>query len=200
MALLLGRRSLIAAAPAALAGCTLAGCTLATSSYPYPPLRPVAAVDLARYYGQYYITAHIPYFAEAGYVGAYVDYSSHQGGGINDVYYAHSKTFDGKLIRFPAVDYVVPGTGNARWRVTKFDALIGLPYVIIYLAPDYSVSLVGFPNRSLGWIFSRSKTMSDAEYRFYLSQFAAQGYDPGKFRRVPQTTEEIGQPGYDPVA
>ncbi len=191
MALLLGRRLLIAAAPAALAGCTLA-----TSSYPYPKLRPVASVDLARYYGRYYITAHIPYFAEAGYVGAYVDYSPHQGGGINDVYYAHAKTFDGKLIRFPAVDYVVPGTGNARWRVTKFDALIGVPYVIIYVTPDYSVSLVGFPNRSLGWIFSRDKVMSEADYRFYLSQFAAQGYDASRFRRVPQTPSEIGQLEY----
>jgi apolipoprotein D and lipocalin family protein len=196
LALLLGRRSLIAMAPAALAGCTLA-----TSSYPYPKLRPVASVDLARYYGRYYITAHIPYFAEVGYVGAYVDYSSHNpaggaSGGINDVYYAHKKTFSGKLIRFPAVDYVLPGTGNARWRVTKFDALIGVPYVIIYVAPDYSVSLVGFPNRSLGWIFSRDKTMSEADYRFYLSKFAAQGYDISRFRRVPQTPEEIGRPEY----
>ena len=192
MAVLLGRRTLLAAAPAALAGCTLD-----SSSYPYPKLRPVASVDLARYYGRYYITAHIPYFAEAGYVGAYVDYSPHRGGGINDIYYAHAKTFNGKLTRFPAVDYVIPNTGSARWRVTKFDALIGVPYEIIYLTPDYSVSLVGFPNRRLGWIFSRSKTMNEAEYRFYLRQFASQGYDISRFRRVPQLPDEIGQRGYE---
>jgi hypothetical protein len=38
--------------------------------------------------------------------------------------------------------------------------------------------------------------MDDATYRSLLRKFAADGYDIGKFRRVPQHPEQIDKPGF----
>jgi apolipoprotein D and lipocalin family protein len=56
--------------------------------------------------------------------------------------------------------------------------------------------LVGYPGRSYGWILSRSPGMDEATYQALLARFGEQGYDVSRFRRVPQTPEQIGQPGY----
>lgn len=189
----LARRTLLAATPA-----LLAGCTFATSSYPFKPLRH-ASVDLDRFMGRWYIIGHIPYVAEAGYVGASATYSPHPGGGINDTYHAYPKSFDAKPFTFTSIDYVQPNTNNAVWRVTLLGGLIGVPYVIMHVEEDYSAFMAGFPNRSLGWIFARDKRMDEATYHAMLQRFYEQGYDARKFRRVPQFPEQIGKPGFERV-
>lgn len=189
----LARRSLLAAAPL-----LLAGCTLDTSSYPYPKLRH-ASVDLPRFMGRWYIIGHIPYFAEAGYVGSYAVYTPHRGGGIDDQYNGYPKRFGAKLFQFTTIDEVEPGTDNAIWRVTLLDGAIGVPYVIMHVEPDYSAFMAGFPDRSLGWIFARSKTMDPALYQAMLERFYRQGYDARRFRKVAQVPGQLGQPGFEPV-
>lgn len=191
----LGRRSLLAATPA-----ILAGCTLQTSSYPFPPLRH-ASVDLPRFMGRWYIIGHIPYFAEAGYVGSYAVYSPHDGNpnAINDQYNGYPKSFDAKLFQFTSIDDVQPDTDNAIWRVTLLNGAIGVPYVIMHIEPDYSVFIAGYPNRSLGWIFAREKSISPALYHAMLERFYHQGYNARQFRMVAQYPDQIGKPGFDTV-
>lgn len=188
-----GRRVLLAATPS-----LLAGCTFATSSYPYPPLRH-ASVDLDRFMGRWYIIGHIPYAAEAGYVGASATYAPHPGGGISDTYRAYPKRFDAKPFTFTSIDYVQPNTDDAVWRVTLLGGLVGVPYVIMHVEPDHSAFMAGFPNRSLGWIFARRKRLDPATYQAMLARFYQQDYDARKFRRVPQFPEQIGKPGFVPI-
>jgi apolipoprotein D and lipocalin family protein len=188
-ALVAGRRRFIAAGPLALAACATGGPSDAGT------LRLQASVDLDRYYGRWYIIANVPYYFERGNVGSYVEYSPRPDGGINDVYYAHSGTFAAPLSRTAGRAYVVKGTGNALWRVTFFWPIY-VSYPIIYVDPGYSVALVAYPDRSLGWIFARAPAMDDATYRQMLGRFALQEYNIAAFRRVPQTAAEIGLPGY----
>lgn len=189
----LARRTLLAATPA-----LLAGCTFDTSSYPLPPLRH-ATVDLDRFMGRWYIIGHIPYFAEAGYVGSSAVYTRRRDGAIDDQYNGYPKSFDAKLFRFTSVDEVEPGTQNGVWRVTLLNGMVGVPYVIMHVEPDYSIFLGGFPNRSLGWIFARDKRMDAQRYRAMLGRFYQQGYDARRFRRVAQFPGQIGKPGFEPV-
>jgi apolipoprotein D and lipocalin family protein len=162
---------------AAMAGCATAG--------ERPPLVLAKNVDLERYFGRWYIIANIPYFAERGNVGAYVEYARRPDGQISDVYIAHEDGFASPPTRTEGRGYVVPGNGNALWRVT-FLWPIYVSYPILYVDDGYKVALVGYPDRSLGWVFSREREMDEGTYRAMLQRFAAQGYDISQFVRVPQ--------------
>ncbi len=193
------RRVLSHGVPLLAAPALLSACTFATSSYPQPPLRPNAAIDLNRYYGKWYIIAHIPYFAEAGYVGAYATYTPRPAGGIIDAYHGYKDSFSAKLFRFASIDYVEPHSGNAIWRVTVLGGAIGVPYVIFDVNADYTIALTGLPNRSLGWVFARSNRMDDATYQAKLETFYYHGFDARQFRRIPQIPAQIGQPGFEKI-
>jgi len=167
----------------------LAGCT-----NDQPPLTLARQVDLDRYTGRWYIIANIPYFAERGNVGSFFDVSFPDGK-VLDVYSGRSKTFEAPLKTFVMKGYVVADTGNARWRESPFWPVY-LSYLILWADPNYQYALVGYPGRAYGWVLSRSQRMDEATYQALLARFGEQGYDISRFRRVPQTPEQIGQPGY----
>jgi apolipoprotein D and lipocalin family protein len=168
----------------------LAGCTTNDQS----PLTLAKQVDLDRYAGRWYIVANIPYFAERGNVGSVFDVSF-PNGKVLDVYSGRDKTFDAPPKSFTMNGYVVPNTGNARWRESPFWPVY-LSYLILWVDRDYQSALVGYPGRGYGWILSRSAEMNDANYQALLARFGEKGYDTSLFRRVPQTPEQIGQSGY----
>jgi apolipoprotein D and lipocalin family protein len=174
----------------ALALCLLAGCTSDPA-----PLMLAVDVDLSRYAGRWYVIANIPYFAENGNVGSYFDISFQAGDKLIDVYNAHPKTFDAPLKTFTMNGYVVPGTGNARWRESPFWPLY-LSYLILHVDPNYQTALVGYPGRGYGWVLARTPGIDAAAYQSLLDRLKDQGYDTGRFRRVPQTPEQIGNPGF----
>jgi apolipoprotein D and lipocalin family protein len=159
-----------------------------------PPLVLQPSVDLQRYSGRWYIIANIPYFAERGEVGSYFDVSFPDGQ-VRDVYNGHDKSFDAPVWTFTMGGYVVPGTGNARWRESPFWPIY-LSYLILYVDPDYRTALVGYPGRGYGWVLSRAPRMDEADYQALLARIAAEGYDTALFQRVPQFPNEIGKPGF----
>ena len=65
------RMELTSAALVSLLGLGL----LAACSSESPPLTLAPDVDLSRYAGRWYVITNIPYFAERGNVGAYVEYA-----------------------------------------------------------------------------------------------------------------------------
>jgi apolipoprotein D and lipocalin family protein len=159
------------------------------------PLTLARDIDLDRYAGRWYVIANIPYFAEKGNVGSYFDVSFQPGGSLKDVYTARPKDFSAPPTSFTMGGYVVPGTGNARWRETPFWPLY-LSYLILYVDPDYQTALVGYPGRGYGWIFARKPVIEDATYESLLNRLHDLGYDTSLFRRVPQTPAQIGNPGF----
>ena len=170
-------------------------CVLAACSSKSAPLTLAPSVDLSRYAGRWYVIANIPYFAEKGNVGSYFDITFGPADKLTDVYNAHPKTFDAPLKTFTLKGYVVPGTGNARWRESPFWPLY-LSYLILYVDPDYQTALVGYPGRGYGWVFARKPVIDEATYQSLLSRMKDQGYNIGQFRRVPQTADQIGAPGF----
>ena len=65
-----------------------------------------------------------------------------------------------------------------------------LSYLILYVAPDYSTALVGYPGHGYGWVLSRQRRMDAKTYQALLDRFAAAGYDVAKFRRIPQIPDQ----------
>jgi apolipoprotein D and lipocalin family protein len=159
------------------------------------PLSLAPDVDLQRYAGHWFIIANIPYFAEHGNVASYFDISFQPDGKLTDLYTARDHDFAAPAKTFTMKGYVVPDTGNARWRESPFWPLY-LSYLILYVDPDYRTALVGYPGRGYGWVLSRDPVMDDATYQALLRRFQAQGYDITLFRKVPQEPGQIGKPGF----
>src|SRR5260370_5787516 len=120
----------------------LPGCVTVPRSPDTAPTQLAANVDLDRYMGKWYIIANIPYFAEKGKVASYFDIKK-ENGTLLDIYVGQD-TFYSKPGTFTMRDYVVPNTGNARWRETP-RALVYFSYLIVYVDPDYKTALVGYP-------------------------------------------------------
>ena len=86
-----------------------------------------------------------------------------------------------------AVARVVNTKTNAEWRV-QFLWPFEAPFLVIDLSPDYRFTTIGYPNRDLIWIMSRSPEMSESDYARALESAKAQGYDISRIVKVPQPT------------
>jgi apolipoprotein D and lipocalin family protein len=182
----------------ALIGFTLMTACAETPKNPNPradaPLT-YAKVDLPKYMGQWYIVANIPYFLEKDLVASKTKYTLRPDGKVVENFAALKGGFDGELKEYEFVDTPDPDKNNAYWSVRLFWPVY-VSQQTIYVDDDYQYTLIGYKDKSLGWIFARTPDISDAKYQELLKRFAAEGYDTSKFRRVPQHREQIGQPGF----
>ncbi len=157
-----------------------------------PPLKPVANVDLPRYMGDWYVIANIPYFAEKDCYDSIESYALRPDGKINNWFRCRKGSFDAPMKqKATAVATVEDENSKAVWTV-HFFKIIGVKYVILDLDPNYQWVAVGHPSRRYGWIMARTKTLDAAIYQRILQDLTAQGYDPAKFQRVPQSQSAAG--------
>ncbi len=162
------------------------------------PLRPLplaSRVDLDAMQGGWYIVATIPNRFERGMVAPYDVYSRRTDGGIQENFSLRRGCFAAGVRHYTVRDTMVPGSNNASWRVHLFWP-IRLPFLVLYTDPAYRYVMFGENNRSLGWVFSRTPTIDDADYQALLDRFALLGYDTMRFRKVIQLPEQIGMPGF----
>lgn len=161
----------------------------ARSQSPEPP------VDMQRMYGGWYMIATLPNSFERGMVAPYDVYSRRPDGDIQEDFTFRPGGFSAPQRHFTVHDWVTPDTSNRRWRVQVFWP-IDLPFVVLYVDPDYRYVIFGEDDRKLGWIYSRSRTIPPADYEALLGQFRRLGYDPSRLVKFIQTPEQIGKPGY----
>ncbi|HZO52744.1 MAG TPA: lipocalin family protein, partial [Bryobacteraceae bacterium] len=103
--------------------------------------------------------------------------------------------FDSKEHHYVVRIDVLPNTRNADWRVRPI-WLVQLPFQVVYVDPQYRYVLFGEQNRNWGWVYSRTRDVTEEDYQSLLARFRAVGYDSTRFRRVVQVPEQIGQPGF----
>ncbi len=187
---MLPRFRLLAAALAALAlpACTHSPRSPMASS---PPLRTVSHVDLPRYMGDWRVIANIPYFAERGNVDSVETYQLRPDGTIDNRFAFRKHSFDAPLKSMAFTAEVKNPQTNAEWRV-RFLPFFKVAYLILDLDPAYQWVAVGHPSRKYGWIMARAKTLPEETYQGILQRLRAQGYDPAKFAKVPQTRAQLG--------
>ena len=150
------------------------------------PLRTVAHVDLPRYMGDWYVIANIPYFAEKDCFDSVESYALRPDGDIDNWFTCRKKSFEAPMKRKAnALATVTDKTTNATWSV-RFFKIISVKYLILDLDPNYQWVAVGHPSRRYGWIMARTKTLPDSTYQDILRRLGEQGYDTGKFKKVPQ--------------
>jgi apolipoprotein D and lipocalin family protein len=158
------------------------------------PLSP-PKVDMERMYGGWYMIATLPNWFEKGIVAPYDVYSKRPDGDLQEDFTFRPGGFAAPLKHFTVRDWVLPNTNNAHWRVQVFWPL-DLPFLVLWVDPEYRYVIFGEDDRKLGWIFSRTQDIPEADYLDLLRRFDALGYDRDKLVKFVQRPEQIGMPGY----
>jgi apolipoprotein D and lipocalin family protein len=153
------------------------------------PLTTAAHVDLERFAGTWNEIARLPDRHEKGcHSGITVTYAMTDDG-LRVLNRCNRK--DGSIRRSFGRAEIVPGTGNARLKVSYAPKILDLlPFVwsdlhIIHVADDYSSAVLGTPNRNHLWLIAREKRTSDEVRAAFLTKAQAQGFDTSKLIYCP---------------
>jgi apolipoprotein D and lipocalin family protein len=161
--------------------------TSGTGSYAHdlPPIEPVAALDLPRFMGKWYVIASIPTRFEKNAYNAVETYQLRPDGNVDTMFRFRDSAFDTPIKTIRSTGYVKGGTGDAVWGVQVFWP-IKAQYIVAYLKDDYSQTIVARDARDYTWIMARTPTIAPADYDALLSRVVNLGYPPAEIRKVPQ--------------
>jgi apolipoprotein D and lipocalin family protein len=163
---------------------TLTGC----QNMSQPPIALADKVDLPRFMGDWYVIANIPTFVEKGAHNAIESYRLDPDGTVATTFTFRADSFDGPLKTYHPRGFVEPGSGNAVWGMQFIWPFKG-DFRIVYLAPDYSQTVIGRQKRDYVWIMARTPSIPEDDYQGILAFLAGQGYDTARIQRVPQQWE-----------
>lgn len=149
----------------------------ATTSRPLPI---AAKVDLAKYAGKWFEIARLPNAFQRDDSRATAEYALQVDGSMavrntEQRPDGTKKTIEGRAV-------AVPASNDARLRV-KFGGLAALApvptagnYWIIALEPDYSLALVGTPDRRFLWLLGRTPTIPPKKLAAYVARARGLGF------------------------
>ncbi|MBU6260625.1 MAG: lipocalin family protein [Burkholderiales bacterium] len=182
-----GAVPLLALATVLAAALAAARVAMAARTAAAPPVRSVAAVDLARYSGRWYEIASFPMFFERHCVAdVTADYEPAADGNLT--VRNRCRTASGHDAASGRAR-VVPGHGNSRLEVSFFWPFEA-DYWILGLDPAYRWAVVGDPNRKYLWILARTPQLPAAQQEAALAVARAQGYDLTRLHMTPQTAAQ----------
>ena len=164
----------------------LTGCATTTVR---APLETVEKVDLERFMGAWYVIACIPTFIETEAYNAIEDYQLEPDGTIATTFTFNKGGFDGPLKRYTPRGFVVDRETNSTWGM-QFIWPFKSEYLITYVAPDYSQTVISRSKRDHAWIMARTPQIPEADFQRLLKELSDQGYDLTKLRKVPQRWSE----------
>jgi apolipoprotein D and lipocalin family protein len=163
----------------------LSGALLSACATSQPEMATVESVDLERFMGSWYVIANIPTVLEKNAYYAVETYSLNDDGTIDTVFTFQKGGFDGKPKRYNPKGFVRDTGTNALWGM-QFVWPIKADYRIVFLAEDYSKTVIARKKRDFIWIMARTPTIGDDEYQALLALAAELGYDTSQILPVPQ--------------
>lgn len=157
-----------------------------------PPIPPVPQLDLPRFMGTWYLVGGMPTPFERTAWNAVQTYTLRRDGSILTTLTFNQGGADGPRKHIEAPARVRPGTGNAVWDVRVFGPFTS-QYKVAWLREDYGLMLVARDARDYAWVFARTPTVPAAELEAARRRLLDWGYDPGKWRYVPQVAGHATQ-------
>ena len=151
---------------------------------PKAPLPTVAAVDLPRFMGNWYVIASIPTFLEKRAYNAVESYRQQADGTIATTFSFRKGSFSGPLKTMKPRGWVRDAS-NAVWGM-QFLWPIKAEYLIAYVNDDYTETIIARSARDYVWIMARTPVMAPGEYQRLAAMVEKLGYEPAKLRLVPQ--------------
>ncbi len=152
----------------------------------------VSSVDLTRYAGKWYEIARLPNRFQKDCTGEVsATYSPLEAGRLKVVNECRK---NGGIVRAEGVARLAVKDGsNSKLKVRFAPSWLSwVPFVwgdywVIELAPDYSYSVVGTPDRKYLWILSRSPQMDEGTYKRLIERAEAQGFDSARLLKTRQS-------------
>lgn len=142
-------------------------------------LTTVEKVDIDRYLGRWYEIARLPNSFEKNCEGVTADYSRRDDGLIRVVNTCRKGATDGKVKTAKGRARIVDETSGSKLEVSFFGPFWG-DYWVLYLADDYSLSLVGEPSGRYLWMLARTPVLTNEVKADALARLSAFGYDISK--------------------
>lgn len=152
------------------------------------PIRTVEYVDVDRFMGDWYVIANIPTFIETGAHNAIESYALEDDGTIATTFTFNADGFDGERKQYTPRGFIRDRDSNAVWGM-QFIWPIKAEYRIVYLAEDYSRTIIGRSKRDYVWLMARTPDIPEEEYQSMVSFLAEEGYDVTLIQKVPQRWE-----------
>lgn len=156
----------------------LTGCASVAQQDP----RTAGSVDLQRYQGTWYELARLPMFFQRNCAQSEAHYQLRDDGRIGVT--NRCRTLEGEWIE--AQGYAEPQQAGRtdklwvrfdNWFSNLFPGIAKGDYWILYLEDDYSMVLVGNPNREYLWLLARTPEVSETRRLRLLQEAEARGYD-----------------------
>lgn len=144
---------------------------------------PRKAVDLNRYVGLWYEAARYEAPFQKGCEAVTARYTPQSDGSIEVLNSCRQDSVAGAERAATGRATVVPGSGNAKLKVSFFGPFSG-DYWVLDRAEDYAWSIVGEGEGRFLWILTRKPVRSEVEYKALVARVAGLGYDVTLLRRT----------------
>jgi apolipoprotein D and lipocalin family protein len=162
-------------------GALIASCARPVGNPRVP--EPAKPVELSRYLGRWYEIARYDSSFERGCEGVTAEYSLRPYGLIRVLNTCRMGSPEGRSRVAEGKAKIVPGSGNAKLKVSFFGPFFFGSYWVLDHADDYSWSIVGEPTGKYLWILSRGATPVDADRQARAQEL---GYDTSLLRMTRQ--------------
>jgi len=147
-----------------------------------PAAAQATAVNLDQFDGRWFETIRSPNDVQKPCSRAQIDFSPQGRADRYEISVACTRQSDGKVETLRANARITDTTTNAKFRFSlagllSFGGLAGQNYWVWDHAPDYSWAIMGLPNKSDWWVWTRSATPSDAIRTRTVARARALGFD-----------------------
>ena len=147
---------------------------------------PAKPVEFDRYLGVWYEIARYDNGFERGCEAVTAEYSLRPDGLIRVLNTCREGSPAGRARSFEGKAKIVPGSRNAKLKVSFFGPFFVGDYWVLDHADDYAWSIVGEPRGKYLWILSRDPTLSGETLDMLIGRVRHLGYDAGLLRMTRQ--------------
>lgn len=162
---------------AAIAAAALAGPAGAAAPQPVQP----APIEL--YAGRWYQVAQIAKASRGSCAAATDDFAANPRGGFSVTVTCHPPAGAARAVTGHAA--IVPGSGNAKFKVSFFGGLVRQEYWLLDHAADQSWVLMATPGGNYLWVLSRRPALDVAQRAAAGKRIQALGYNLAKLASNP---------------
>ncbi len=155
-----------------------------------PPISTANNVDLDRFMGDWYVIANIPTFIEKDAFNAVESYRLNEDGTVATTFRFREGSFTGEEKTYHPTGYVLDTDSNAVWGM-QFFWPFKADYRIMFVAEDYSQTIIGRNQRDYIWIMARTPQIAEEDFMKLLTKALEQGYDISEIQKVPQQWNEM---------
>jgi len=155
-----------------------------------PVIHTVDTLDLKRFMGDWYVIANIPTVFEKNAFNAVESYRLDSDGTVETTFRFNKGGFEGPEKIYHSRAFVVDKDSNAHWGM-QFVWPFKAEYRVVFLAEDYSLTMIGRSKRDYVWIMARAPSISDADYARLLALLESYGYNIRQVQKVPQQIPDM---------